>query len=122
MIMSRELKIKELRNTRLAKTYGGWIYCEGCGQAIGYLCFTTYDCFCLDYQCKCGGKGSIRLEFKDINASIENKNPLIEMKNRWCCPSDHSPLFSVVPKRLDQCNYEVVCCTCNSKYKEEMKL
>ena len=24
MIMSRELKKKELRNTRLAKTYGGW--------------------------------------------------------------------------------------------------
>lgn len=43
--MSRNTKIKELSHTRLANQYGGWIYCESCGENIGYLCYTTYDNF-----------------------------------------------------------------------------
>ena len=52
--MARIPKVKELINTRLASTYGGWIYCDYCGQNIGYLCYVTYDHFTFDYQCHCG--------------------------------------------------------------------
>lgn len=41
--MARILKEKELVNTRLATNYGGWMYCDKCGENIGYLCYSTYD-------------------------------------------------------------------------------
>lgn len=41
--MARVVKGKELINTRLAANYGGWIYCDGCQENIGYLCYSTYD-------------------------------------------------------------------------------
>ena len=41
--MAKEIKNKNLTNTRLANNYGGWIYCDACGENIGNLCYQTYD-------------------------------------------------------------------------------
>ncbi len=117
--MSRTPKIKELANTRLASGYGGWIYCETCNKTIGYLCYVTYDSFKLSYNCKCGGCGHMHIAFDDdgsARSAIENK--LIIIKNRLCCPSDQSPLFTILDKNLDRYNYEVVCKACNTRYTE----
>lgn len=39
--MARIIKRKELIRTRLLKEYGSWIYCDACGENIGYLCYAT---------------------------------------------------------------------------------
>lgn len=113
--MPRTPRSKKLTNTRLANEYGGWIYCEGCNKTIGYLCYVTYDSFQLDYQCKCDGCGSVYLSFTDENSAIDNHNNLIIIKNRLCCPTDQSPLFTILAKSLDYYKYEVVCKACNTK-------
>lgn len=113
---------KELSNTRLANDYGGWMYCEGCNQTIGYLCYITYDYFKFDYECKCGGRGSVCLSFLNGNPSVENLNQLVKIKNRWCCPSDQTPLLSIVEKNLNHYKCEVVCKSCNSKFMKEQTI
>lgn len=40
--MSRKPFVKKLEGTRLASTYGGWMYCDHCGKNIGYLCFSLF--------------------------------------------------------------------------------
>src|SRR5690242_493858 len=52
--MAQKLLKKELVNTKLANNYGGWIYCSGCNQTIGYLCYVTYGSIIMEYSCKCG--------------------------------------------------------------------
>ncbi len=119
--MSRIPKIKELTNTKLASGYGGWIYCESCGKTIGYLCYVTYDSFQLFYQCKCGGGGSMHIAFDNGSSANLSENELIIIKNRLCCPSDHSPLFTLLDKNLESYKYEVLCKACNTKYMEEKR-
>ena len=116
--MARTLKYKELNNTRLANTYGGWIYCEGCNKTIGYLCYVTYDLFRFDYKCKCGSYGRAYLAFEDESLAKTSGKPLVTVKNRLCCPTDESPLVTVLAKSLEAYKYEVVCKACNTKFQE----
>lgn len=116
--MSRTPKIKELTSTRLASGYGGWVYCESCNKTIGYLCYVTYDSFRLTYKCKCGGCGSMHINFDDDSSGSVSENKLTIIKNRLCCPSDQSPLFTILDKNLESYKYEVVCKACNTKYTE----
>ncbi|MDF2633055.1 MAG: hypothetical protein K0Q85_1651 [Caproiciproducens sp.] len=120
--MARTLKHKELNNTRLANTYGGWIYCEGCNKTIGYLCYVTYDLFRFDYKCKCGSCGRAYLAFEDESIAQTSDKPLATVKNRLCCPTDESPLVTVLVKNLKAYKYEVVCKACNTKFQEEQGL
>jgi hypothetical protein len=120
--MSRTPKIKELINTRLGSSYGSWIYCEGCNENIGYLCYVTYDEFVLSYQCKCGNCGSIYISFEHLNESKIGEQELITKKNRLCCPVDEAPLFTLLSKKLNYYKYEVLCTECNTKYCEEKTL
>lgn len=113
--MSRELKKKELVSTRLANNYGGWIYCDQCNKNIGYLCYVTYDAFKFDYTCNCGSKGSCFLEFEDTTSALVDRQSLLTIKNRCCCPNDQSPLFTVISKNVTEYNVEVVCKTCGHK-------
>ena len=94
--MARILKDRELVNTRLANTYGGWIYCEGCTKTIGYLCYTTYNRLDLRYQCKCGNEGSIHLSFEDEKPSESATQKMVLNKNRLCCFADNSALVTVL--------------------------
>lgn len=107
--MARTLKVKELNHTRLACNYGGWIYCEGCGENIGYLCYVTYDSFQLSYECKCGCHGSAHLAFVDEIPQTISDLKLTTIKNRLCCAEDQSPLFTILSKKLESYQYEVVC-------------
>jgi hypothetical protein len=63
--MVREPVVRILENTRLANTYGGWIYCEECGCSIGYLCYVTYDVVHFGYTCACGGHGNMWIDFRE---------------------------------------------------------
>lgn len=118
--MARTPIFKELINTRLANTYGGWIYCEGCNKTIGYLCYVTYEFFRLDYQCQCGNCGSVLLVFERESAEqTSSEQSLITIKNRLCCPQDKSPLVTILEKKLDVYKLEVSCKACNTKYQVE---
>lgn len=116
--MGRIIKEKELKNTRLASTYGGWIYCDACNQNIGYLCYVTYDTFHLEYDCACGSHGSLFLAFEDKKEE-KSKDKLILVKNRFCCPTDASPLFTILEKKLKKYKVEVICTSCKKEYCKE---
>lgn len=119
--MTRKPIVKELINTRIASNYGGWIYCDCCGENIGYLCYVTYDNFKLDYQCKCGKHGKIYIAFGDIEDAKMTNNQLILIKNRMCCPVDQSPLFTILDKKLIFYRYEIECVRCNTKYVDKKR-
>lgn len=118
--MARKPSLKELINTRIASGYGGWIYCDRCGENIGYLCYVTYDNFRFSYKCKCGGRGHMHIAFGDIEKNTKaSDDKLILTKNRLCCPGDQSPLLTILDKKLACYQYEIDCVSCNTKYTEE---
>ncbi len=109
---------KNLINTRLLKNYGSWIYCISCNKTVGYLCYTTYDYFKYDFTCRCGNKGVVEIKVEGIVESKKSDTPLILNKNRYCCPIDDSPLFSVVDKSVKEYRYELICKKCKNIYQE----
>ena len=117
--MARKPSTKKLINTRIASGYGGWIYCDHCGENIGYLCYVTYDNFKFSYKCKCGSQGHIHIAFGDVENTKVFDDKLISIKNRLCCPSDKSPLLTILGKKLDCYQYEIACVNCHTKYTEE---
>lgn len=117
--MARKPIIKELSSTRLASTYGGWIYCDHCGENIGYLCYVTYDNFEFDYACHCGGNGSVHIAFDDVKNSCCSTDGLIEVKNRLCCPSDGAPLLTILEKKLVTYAFKIDCVSCKTRYEKE---
>lgn len=120
--MARIPKIKELIATRLANTYGGWIYCESCGKNIGYLCYTAYDHFHFAYTCKCGAMGKLHISFEEEDEEVCSKHKPVLIKNRLCCGKDHSPLLTVLENRHDYYKYEIMCVNCHIRYAEEKTL
>lgn len=118
--MARILKSKELVNTKLATTYGGWIYCTNCNQNIGYLCYVTYDKFILNYTCNCGSSGSALLEFEDSKKETPCDKELITLKNRFCCPNDESPLVTILSKKVAKYEFEITCKECGKFYKKKL--
>lgn len=120
--MARALMVKNLISTRLASGHGGWVYCDSCGENIGYLCYVTYDSFRFSYQCKCGGCGSMHLVFEENSSAKEGEQALITIKNRLCCPQENSPLFTILYKKLERYQYEVICNKCGTKYTEDKTL
>lgn len=117
--MKRELLNKKLINTRLANNYGGWIYCTQCDQNIGYLCYVTYDQFTLEYECICGSKGTINLEFDNQTDHQVSKSNFVVIKNRFCCPNDESPLFTIISKNVLNYKSLVVCHNCKFKFEQD---
>ena len=114
--MARILKNKGLENTKLATTYGGWIYCTKCNQNIGYLCYVTYDKFILNYTCHCGSNGRVLLEFEDSIQGIPSSQDLITLKNKFCCPDDESPLVTILAKKVEKYEFEITCKECGKSY------
>lgn len=115
--MTRVLLGKQVENIRLANGYGGWIYCEHCGENIGYLCYVTYSRFYFEFKCNCGGTGSLELFFENNQEPKISKNSLQVVKNRLCCPNDKSPLLTIIDKKLETYFYEITCVECNTKYR-----
>ena len=114
--MSRKPIKKELTNTRLLKEYASWIYCDKCNSTVAYLCYVTYDMFDFDYKCKCENTGHVHIEFENDNNTTKSSESLIEIKNRLCCPSDSSPLVTLVTKNLLEYKLSVLCNKCNTQY------
>lgn len=116
--MGRVLKNKELVNTRLATNYGGWMYCNGCNENIGYLCYSTYDRLELKYKCNCGSQGSAVLDFEDSNIGKDSKDELIIIKNRFCCAKDNEPLITILDKKVESYEMKITCKSCGNIYKK----
>lgn len=114
--MARALRNKELINTRLATNYGGWMYCDQCGENIGYLCYSTYDKLELEYKCNCGSHGKALLDFEDSKAGQACDDQLIIIKNRFCCPHDNEPLITILNKKLSDYAMKITCKSCNKTY------
>ena len=117
--MARQIKEKELVNTRLAANYGGWMYCDACDENIGYVCYSTYDYLKLEYKCQCGSKGSVFIDFGDSIKGIFCNDQLIKVKNRWCCPADNEPLITILDQKLHDYKMEITCKACGRIYKQE---
>ena len=116
--MARTVKSKELKNTRLANNYGGWIYCGACNENIGYLCYSTYDRLELKYKCGCGNDGGILLDFEDSKQGQMSGDELIVIKNRFCCPKDNEPLITILDKKTAAYEMKITCKSCESVYKK----
>lgn len=116
--MTLTLKTKELVNTKLANNYGGWIYCSSCNQTIGYLCYVAYHHVTMEYNCKCGSKGSVRIEKEGAGETIPSPRTLTIVKNRSCCPECQAPLITILKQKMEHYSYKIVCKNCNHEYSE----
>ena len=116
MTVARVPTRKELVNTRLLKEYASWIYCTGCNKTAAYLCYVTYDAFDFAYTCACGSKGEVHIAFGEVQHAAQSGKALVPVKNRMCCPEDHSPLVTFVEKNLKSYQCSVVCNGCNTRY------
>ena len=110
-----ELK-KQIKNGRLLKNNGSWMYCNGCNKTVGYLCYTTYQYIRFEFDCNCGEQGFFELYYEINNQPKEASENLKEIKNRLCCSNDESPLFTIVEKNLKSYSYTVVCKKCQTQY------
>ena len=117
--MTRILKTKELINSKLATTYGGWMYCTTCKENIGYLCYSTYDKLELKYTCNYGSIGQILLDFEDSKLGKNSNEELITIKNRFCCPNDKEPLITILDKKIKNYEMKITCKSCKNRYKKE---
>lgn len=116
--MAKEIKNKNLTNTRLANNYGGWVYCDACGENIGNLCYQTYDKINFKYTCNCGSCGSMEIDFADSVEGNLSEDELVTIKNRLCCPKDSEPLITILDKKLSVYDLEITCKACGSTYKK----
>jgi hypothetical protein len=114
--MARIVRKKELKNSRLLKKYASWIYCDKCNNTVAYLCYVTYDLFDFKYECKCGSKGNVYIDFKE-DTSKESNQKLKTIKNRMCCPHDESALITIVDKNIKEYKFEIVCNACDTKFR-----
>ncbi len=71
-----ELK-KEIKNGRMLKNTGSWMYCNACDKTVGYLCYSTYQSFRFEFSCKCGNSGHFDLKYDTDNA-IETSTAKLE--------------------------------------------
>lgn len=117
--MARTVKDKELVKIRLAANYGGWMYCDACGENIGYLCYATYDSLRLEYCCKCGSVGRAKIDFEDSACGKDCSDELVLVKNRFCCPRDHSPLITILDKKVENYNLHITCRECSNIYERK---
>ena len=113
--MARSPIKKELENSRLLKEYASWIYCDGCGKTIAYLCYVTYDCFLFEYVCRCGNKGRVLIKFEH-EPLRQDATALVTVRNRLCCPNDKLPLVTFVNKNLAGYSYAIGCHECHTTY------
>ena len=108
--------IKEIKNGRILKNNGSWMYCNQCNKTVGYLCYTTYRDLQFQFKCKCGSNGSFHLSYSSDRKANKADVELKTIKNRLCCTNDESPLFTIVEKNMVSAQYCVVCKKCNTKY------
>ncbi len=115
--------IKEVKNGRMLKNTGSWLYCSECDKTVGYLCYSTYQSFVFQFDCKCGNTGSFALRYSTDEEIISPKDShtgnLKTRKNRLCCPNDDAPLFSIVLKNIANYSYWVICNKCHTEFSDK---
>ena len=119
--MARQIKNKTLLSTRLANNYGGWIYCDNCGENIGNLCYQTYDNVEFKYTCNCGNQGCMQMDFVDSEDGNESTDEMITIKNRLSCPKDNEPMITLLEKKLKTYDVKITCKTCHNTYTKSKK-
>lgn len=119
--MARGVREKVLVNARLGSNYGSWMYCDSCGETVGYLCYVTYDTFDFQFTCTCGGQGSIHVEMMDGREAEDAQAGMVTVKNRLCCPEDGAPLCTVREDRVTGYTLAVSCHGCGRRYRQEKK-
>lgn len=108
---------RTIRNGRMLKNTGSWLYCGSCDRTVAYLCYTTYLFFRFRFNCLCGSSGEFDLSYEGAPEGKEADKDLYEARGgRLCCPDDGSPLFTIVHKHLESCEYTVCCRKCGSVY------
>ncbi|MFH2060745.1 MAG: hypothetical protein ABIJ59_17855 [Pseudomonadota bacterium] len=107
---------KHIENGRMLKKTGSWLYCNQCNKTVGYLCYSTYQNFDFSFHCNCGNNGLFSLSFETEQNIQESKDELLLKKNRFCCPNDEAPLFSIVDKHIEAYSYSVTCNKCYSQF------
>lgn len=113
--------IKEIKNGRLLKNTGSWMYCDKCNKTVGYICYTTFQYFKFEFECNCGNKGFFKLSYKTDREIQESDEELKLIKNRFCCPNDNSPLFTIVNKNIKQVKYSITCKECLTQFTKKSK-
>ena len=108
--------IQNIKNGRLLKKNGSWMYCNKCNKTVGYLCYTTYLEFKFDFTCNCGNEGSFHLLYPTESDTQQSTSDLKLVKNRLCCPVDDSPLFTIVGKNIKLADYFITCKACLNKF------
>ncbi len=110
------------RNSRMLKRNGSWIYCDTCNTTVAYLCYSTYQHFRFEFVCRCGTVGALEIEHPSDRAPDPSARDLMKIKNRFCCPNDEAPLFSIVEKHIAKCSFAVTCNTCFNSYTAKGKV
>ncbi|MHC5227930.1 hypothetical protein ACYSNW_06570 [Enterococcus sp. LJL99] len=105
MAIARKYNNNVLKNTRMLKDYASSIYCEGCQETIGYLCYVSYYKINFTYLCHCGNEGELMIEFNELEEEKSSQKSLVLIKNRLSCPIDQTPLITLLDKKLQ--TYEV---------------
>lgn len=104
----------------MATNYGGWFYCDTCGENIGYLCYSTYDMIDFKYTCSCGNEGKIFIDFIDSSEGENTLDHMIIIKNRMCCTSDSEPLITIIKDKLVKYDIAISCKKCKKIYKDKI--
>ncbi len=110
---------RNIKNGRILKNNGSWLYCDKCNKTVGYLVYSTYQNFRFEFDCKCGNKGHFELKYDTDKIIKKSEKELILKKNRLCCPNDEAPLFTVVKKKIEKYSYSVTCNKCLNEYKSK---
>ena len=105
------------QNAHYLKGHASWLYCDGCGKTVAYLCYVTYSYFRFEFECACGCRGFAENRLGDVPPEeMPSISPGRTGKNnRFCCPEDQTPLFSPVPKNLKAYRADVVCKACGTR-------
>lgn len=115
-----EIKAK-FKNTRMLKRTGSWIYCDECNKTVAYLCYSTYQQFRFQFNCRCGSSGSIEIEHPNSPKKNTSTKSMKRIKKRLCCPNDDAPLFSIVEKHIEKYSYNVTCNECFNSFEVKQR-
>lgn len=121
--MAKRIIKQEVKNSRLLKSYGSWLYCTNCNKTVAYICYTTYQWIKVNFKCYCGSTGGLILkeESYEISEQKISSDELIMKGNRYCCPNDEDPILSINLKNIIDFEYEGACLKCSSHFYGEVK-
>lgn len=103
------------RNLYTLKKSGSLVFCGVCNKIIGSINISSYSALYLMTSCTCGSSG--HLQYSDTkNIDIKTVNRIPDYVNGvYACHKCKTPLFSVIPDRVHNYSFYVVC-SCGEIY------